>query len=338
MVSLKDISSACGYSVATVSKALNGHKDIGEGTKKLIKMTAKQMGYLPNSNARTLKINRSYNLGVLFIDQASSGLTHDYFAAILDHFKATAEKHGYDITFINGSKLRKDGMSYLECCRYKGVDGVIIACVIFEDPEVVELLQSEIPVATIDYIFNNSISVNSDNIKGVKELVNYIYGCGHRKIAFIHGEGSTSVTKARLTSFYKTTEELGLVIPDEYIREVRYRDTKATAEVTEELLNLSNPPTCIMYPDDFASIGGINAIKAKGLRIPEDISIAGYDGIRLAKYIDPKLTTLKQDAEGMGRIAAEKLIQLIEKPKSTLSDQIIIPGTLEKGASVRNIG
>lgn len=337
MVSLKDISNACGFSVATVSKALNGHKDISEDTKRLISMKAKEMGYFPNSMARTLKINRSYNLGVLFVDQANSGLSHDYFASILDHFKATAEKNGYDITFINGSRHRKDGMSYLDCCRYKGVDGVIIACVIFEDLEVIELLQSEIPVVTIDYLYDNRIAVVSDNIKGVNDLVTYIYECGHRRIAFIHGESTTSVTKARLASFYKTSEDLGIAVPDQYIREVSYRDTKATAIVTEELLSLKNPPTCIMYPDDFASIGGINAIKARGLSIPEDISIAGYDGIRLAKYIEPKLTTINQDTEEMGRISAERLIQLIENPKSTIINHIIIPGTLEKGASVGRI-
>jgi LacI family transcriptional regulator len=120
MVSMKDISLACGVSVATVSKALNGHKDIGEETKELIRKTAKEMGYFPNSSARALKTNRSYNLGVLMIDEAHSGLTHDYFVMILESLKVTAERYGYDITFISGSKQRKDKMSYLEHCRYRG--------------------------------------------------------------------------------------------------------------------------------------------------------------------------------------------------------------------------
>ncbi len=337
MVSLKDISSKCGFSVATVSKALNGHKDISEKTKKLIQQTANEMGYFPNSSARALKMNKSYNIGVLFVDAANSGLTHDYFASILDSFKTTVEKYGYDMTFINGRKHRKDRMSYLDCCRSMQVDGVVIACVKFDDPEVVELAKSEIPIVTVDYIFNDRMAVLSDNVRGVEELVKYIYECGHTKIAFIHGEGYLSISRARLASFYKTTEELGITIPEEYIREVPYRNTEATSIVTSELLDLEDPPTCIMFSDDFASIGGINIIKAKGYKIPEDISVTGYDGIKLAKYINPPLVTINQDTSKMGRIAAEKLIELIEKQKTTIIDRFVIPGELEKGASVKKL-
>jgi LacI family transcriptional regulator/LacI family purine nucleotide synthesis repressor len=337
MASMKDISIACGVSVATVSKALNGHSDIGDKTKKLVKKVAKEMGYFPNSSARALKINKTYNLGVLFIDEARSGLTHDYFVSILENFKITAELHGYDITFINGSKQRKDRMSYLDCCRYRGVDGVVIACINFDEEEVHELMRSELPLVTIDHLFNNRIAIMSDNIKGVEDLVSYIYQRGHRKIAFIHGEAKSSVTQARLASFYKTTEKLGLKIPDEYIKAAPYRNTEITAEMTNELLDLKDPPTCILFQDDFASIGGINAIKSRGLTIPDDISVVGYDGIKVTRYIDPLLTTINQDTANMGRIAAERLIDLIEKPKTTLIEQILIPGELEKGASVKII-
>lgn len=335
MVSMKDIAIACGVSVATVSKALNGHKDIGEETKKNVKRIAKEMGYFPNSSARALKMNKSYNLGVLFVDASRSGLTHNYFACILESFKITAEKHGYDITFINGRKQRKDRMSYVDCCKHKGVDGVVIACIDFDDQEVNDLIQSNIPIVTIDYVFNHRVAIMSDNIKGMNDLVRYIYDCGHRKIAYIHGESALTVTKNRLASFYKTADSLGLVIPDEYIAEAPYRNTELTSQATGKLLDLSDPPTCIMFPDDFASIGGINLIKSRGLSIPNDISVAGYDGIQIAKFIDPSLTTVNQATDEMGKIAAEKLISLIERPKLTLIEQIVIPGELEAGASVK---
>ena len=130
MVSMKDISARCGVSVATVSKALNDHSDIGEATKELIRNTAKTMGYFPNASAKALKTNRSFNLGVLFVDEAGSGLTHDFYANILDSFKVTAEKKGYDITFINCNK-EYQSMTYLEHSKYRGIDGVVIACVDF---------------------------------------------------------------------------------------------------------------------------------------------------------------------------------------------------------------
>ncbi|MFV0341418.1 MAG: LacI family DNA-binding transcriptional regulator [Anaerocolumna sp.] len=336
MVSMKDISAACNVSVATVSKALNGHKDIGAETKQMVQRIAKEMGYFPNSSARTLKTNRSYNLGVLFIDEARSGLTHDYFGTVLEHFKVTVEKEGYDITFISGSKQRKDKMSYLEHCKYRGLDGVVIACIDYNDPEVIELVKSDLPIVTIDHLFNDKTSIMSDNIKGMRDLFTYIYECGHRKIAYIHGE-QTSVTRSRLSSFYRCAEEFGLEIPDEYIRESAYRDTEKTAYITNELLDLMDPPTCILFSDDFATFGGINAIKGRGLKIPTDISIAGYDGIRSTRFIDPMLTTINQDTQTLGQYAAKKLIHLIEKPKTALVEYVVVPGELIKGSTVRDI-
>lgn len=337
MVSMKDISAVCGVSIATVSKALNDHSDIGKETKANIRKVAKEMGYSPNSAAKALKTNRTYNLGVLFSDMARSGLTHDYFSHVLDSFKRAAEGQGYDITFINSSSVSGRKMSYLEHSRYRGFDGVVIACIDFEDPGVGELIrESDIPVVTIDHMFNNRIAIISDNIKGMRDLVRYIYDMGHRRIAYIHGADS-AVTQSRLLSFYKTTEELGITVPDLYIKEAAYRDSQAAHLRTEELLGLKQPPTCIIYPDDFSSFGGINAIKERGMRIPDDISVAGYDGIRIARHIEPQLTTLKQDTEKIGQYAAEQLINLIERPKTTLIQQVIVKGEVFPGKSVKKI-
>lgn len=336
MASIKDISKACGVSVATVSKALNNYTDIGEETKAHIKQVAKEMGYSPNLSARALKTNKTRGIGVLFVDEAGNGLTHDYFAAILDSFKRMAEKRGYDLTFINCYKDREDRMTYLEHCRYRGFDGVALACIDFDDPEVMELVQSEIPLVTIDHIFNNRIAVTSDNVLGIRSLVEYAYGKGHRKIAYIHGD-DTAVTRNRLSSFYRTVEALGLDIPDEYVVGAYYRDTHSVYCATKAVLELPDRPTCIIFPDDFSAFGGINAIREKNLKVPEDISIAGYDGIPATRYLEPQLTTIKQDTEQMGCVAARRLISLIERPKTTLVEQIVIPGTLWEGKSVAEI-
>ena len=163
MASIKDIAKACGVSVATVSKALNGHNDISQATKEKVREAARQIGYMPNSAARALKTNRTYNLGVLFVDEAQSGLTHEFFAAVLDSFKRHAEGRGYDITFINHN-IGHGHSSYLEHCRYRGVDGVIAACIKFDDPEVIELANSNLPIVTVDHVFNNRAAVLSLNV------------------------------------------------------------------------------------------------------------------------------------------------------------------------------
>lgn len=336
MVSLKDISAVCKVSVATVSKALNDQSDISEATKERVRKAARELGYFPNSAAKALKTNRTWNLGVLFVDEAQSGLTHDYFAHVLDSFKRTAEEKGYDITFINCCKTRKNRMSYLEHAKYRGFDGVVIACIDFNDPEVAELVKSKIPVVTIDHVFHNRITIISDNVRGMRELFTYVYEKGHRKIAYIHGADS-AVTQARVASFYKTAQELGVEIPDEYVKEAAYRDTKETYRMTQELLELKDPPTCILFPDDRASFGGLNAIREAGLKIPEDISVAGYDGSLIGQQMDPKLTTYRQDTEAIGKSAAEELIHLIEQPKTTVIQQVVIEGHVIEGETVKEM-
>jgi len=335
VVSMKDIARECGVSVATVSKSLNGHSDIGEETRERIRLKAKEMGYLANSAARALKTKRTHNIGVLFVDERNSGLAHDYFSAVLDSLRVEAEQSSYDITFIS-SKVGTRRATYLDHCRYRGVDGVVIACVDFKDPMVQELADSEIPVVTIDHVFNNRTAVISDNARGTAELVRYAAARGHRRIGFIHGD-RTAVTENRLVGFYRACEEAGLDIPDEYVRQAAYHDPDGCWRVTNEMLDLTERPTCILFPDDFSYIGGVNAIQKRHLRIPEDISAIGYDGIRLSQVVSPRLTTWQQDTKSLGQTAAARLIQLIENPRTTLPEVVTIPGQLLEGASVKTL-
>ena len=336
MVSLKTIAKTCGVSTATVSKALNDHKDISEETKKRIREAAKELGYFPNAAARALKTNRSYNIGVLFQEEAKRGLTHEYFSGVLNGLKKQAEKLGYDITFINTS-FENRKMSYCDHCRYRNFEGVAIVCANFEDPGVIELMNSELPVVTIDYVHHNCTAVMSNNIQGMEDLVRYIYSQGHRRIAYIHGQEGSNVTRDRLTSFYRTMDELGLQLPEAYIRCADYLETQGAAKQTKELLKLEEPPSCIIYPDDTSLIGGRNVIIKKGLRIPQDISIAGYDGTMMSQLLYPKLTTISQNTEMIGKEAAKRLISTIEKPKTTLIERVVIEGNLIPGQSVGKV-
>ena len=339
MPSLKDIARACGVSVATVSKALNGQKDIGEETRKRIVAMADEMGYMANSVARALKTNRSYNLGMLFVDERRSGLGHEYFSTILEGFKAEAESHGYDITFIN-SHIGDQPMSYVRHCRNRGLDGVVVACVDFTDPRILELAGSSIPLVTIDHVYEGHTAILSDNVNGVDTLVRYAYRKGHRKIAYLHGE-DTAVTRGRLTGFHQACRELGLSIPEEYIIPCVYHEPYLCEEATRKLLQLPDPPTCILFPDDFSFIGGHNAFLEAGYTIPmpnnigKKISALGYDGINLARMMH--LTTYTQNALEIGRTAANRLIHRIEHPREFQPEQILISGSLLEGTSVEDL-
>ena len=335
MVSMKDIALRCGVSVATVSKALNGLQDVGEATRQRVLETAKELGYTANAAARALKTNRTYNVGILFTDLSNSGFMHEYFASTLNSFRLEAERCGYDITFISSS-FGPANTSYLQHALYRGVDGVAVICADFHDPMVQELVFSELPVVTLDHAFNNRAAVLSDNMNGLESLVRYVYGKGHRRIAYIHGN-RTAVTESRLTGFYRACEALGLKIPEAYVTECEYHEPISCHKATMRLLALPERPSCILFSDDYSYIGGINAIYDEGLRVPEDISIVGYDGIHMAKMVSPRLTTWQQNTAELGRIAAEQLIERIEHPRTTPPEHIVVQGRLLEGESVRQL-
>ena len=335
MVSLKDIAAACGVSVATVSKALNNQSDVSEARKAVIRKKADEMGYFPNLAARALKTNTMHDIGILFSDEHNSGLTHPYFSQVLEGLKIRAEHKGYDITFIS-TDFGQRKMSYLEHCRYRNVDGVVIACVDFDQPQVLELIRSDLPVVTIDHVFDKCATISSNNVKGMQELTEYVIRMGHERIAFIHGRPS-SVTNERLASFYRTMEEHGIEVNEEYIMEAPYLDDEASADCTRKFLSMKKRPTCILYPDDLSCIGGMNVIRSEDLSIPGDISVAGYDGVPISQIVSPKITTFRQNMQGIGRAAADKIVELIERPKTALKDNMVIDGALSEGASVARI-
>ena len=335
MIKLKDIAEKCGVSIASVSKALHGGSDINPKTAEEIRKVASEMGYVPNASARLLKTNRSYNIGVLFVDETSSGLEHEYFSTILNAIKEEAESLGYDITFIS-HRLRNSQLTFYEHAKYRNVDGVIIASVDFKDPEVVKLVESDIPTVTIDYEFNGRSSVVSDNIQGEKDIVDYLVKMGHKKIAFIKGD-DTTVTKLRVSSFYKACAEHNIPVNEAFIKQGRYHMPKVSGSVTRELLALDEKPTVIIYPDDYSLLGGITEIEKNGLKVPDDISIVGYDGIKLSRLLRPIVTTFVQDSVEIGRQSARKLIEIIENPKTSLAERIVVKGSLQEGKTVKDI-
>ena len=332
MASIKDIAKKCGVSVATVSKSLNDANDISKETKDRVKQVAKEMGYYVNHYARALKTKRTNSIGILFDDEITATITHEYFLWILDSFKTETEKRGYDVTFMNHHIAGKK-TSYLNYCRYRGFDGIAIINADFNNEEIQELLNSDIPTVTVDYMCKQCSTIMSDNRDGLYRLVQYAYEKGHRKIAFIHG-ALTNVTKDRIFGYKQAHEDLGLEIRKEYLIQGNYHDIEMCAEKTIEVLSLEDRPTCIIFPDDYSSFGGMQTIEEAGLKLPEDISTMAYDGIRMANYLG--LTTFKQDTTSIGKTAAAKLIDTIEGKEETVQ-HVIIPGELIEGGTVADI-
>lgn len=331
MVTLKQIARECGVSVATVSKSLNYMPDIGSATAERIRKKAQEMGYHPNTAARALKTNRSYSIGLLFEDNTGEGLTHEYYATVFNSVRLAAEAAGYSLTFM-GRVIGGRYASYLESCQYRSIDGVLIISADYSSPMVLELVNSGMPVVTMNYVFNNCSAVVSDNIQGVQDIVQHVYDLGHRRIAFIHGEDCT-ITRARLASFHRFCQSKGIDVPEEFVLSARYRDPETCRVATAMLMDLKYRPTCILYPDDVSILGGIDVIRRAGMDYPRDLSIVGYDGIRLASQLRTTITTLRQDSVQMGTAAVRLLVDHIENPRTFTPRIVTVSGCLQPGDS-----
>jgi DNA-binding LacI/PurR family transcriptional regulator len=325
MVSIKDVAKKCGVSAATVSKALNDRDDVSQGTKENVRKVAAELGYFANPSARALKTNKTYNIGLLYTG-TDPGLTHEYFSLILESFKAAVEKKGYDITFVNKGIEGQVG-NYLEHCKYRQFDGVAVITADYNDPEVIKLCNSDLPVVTIDYVFNKWPSVVADNTSGMTMLTRYVIEKGHRDIVFIHGN-DTEVTRNRIMGFKMAMSEAGLNVDGNNLIQGAYHDADRCYEITDKILKRKKRPTCIIFPDDYSYLGGYRAIHAAKLSIPNDISAIGYDNIAMSSVFG--LTTLDQDAVAIGTIAADKLLRTIENPEDYKEHSVVLGKIVER--------
>lgn len=332
MVTLKDIARECKVSFSTVSKALKGSPEISIETTEFIKKKAHEMGYHPNIAARSLRTNRTYDIGVIFEDKTGAGFQHQYFATIISGIQKIAFQKGYEMTFVGGDSTKN--YDYYSHALARNYDGLAILSCDFTSSGITGLVKSEIPTVTLDYFYDmDHAAVMSDYSAGINELLEYVISMGHKKIAMIHGE-KTWVTDERIQAFNKVCKAHGIDVPAEYFAEGLYHDPVTSSAATEVFLSLPEPPTCIFYPDDYAALGGIRELTSRGLKPGKDISIVGYDGIALTSMMIPPLTTYEQNGETIGRVMAEALINKIENPENFEPKKEMITGRLIKGGTV----
>ena len=325
-VTIYDVARRCELPLITVKRVLdNSLIDITDRTKRKVLRAAKLVGYEV--------IPRTHNLGMIYMDENGKGLTHPYFAAMLNAFKNAADSWGYDLTFINHNATAEN-MTYLDHCRYRNLDGVCLACLDFTSQEVDDLVHSGIPCITVDHRFEDVPAVLSDNENGVHMLVDYAASMGHRRIAFIHGHNNSVVTSTRIAQFYAAMSYHDLPVPEGFVRSGLYNEIGMCRDIILDLCRRPDRPTCILLPNDLCYFGAQEAALKLNLRIPEDISFVGYDGIELTQAIRPQLTTIRQDSVGMGRACARRLIEMIESPNDYSRKPSIFPVELIKGGTV----
>ena len=326
-VRLKDIAKACGVSVATVSRALNGQADGSKPATALILRTAEQMGYVQNAAALALKTSRTNTIGILYEDQ----LHHEFFSVLLNELNREANRRGYDLTLIG--KNGGESGNYYEHTRRRNLDGVIVIQADFDSAEVIRLAASSMPSVIIDHMYEGCDCVGSDNREGMAQIVRYAREKGHTRIACIAGERG-AVSSERTAGFYKACAELGIRVPENYVREGRFHDPEDCLRHIRDLMNGAEPPTCILCPDDYSAFGALWALKREGTDVPEAVSLIGYDGIRLGQTAAPRLTTWRQDTAGIAREAVALLAEAVEQPEKHTPRHVVVEGRLLEGETV----
>lgn len=314
MITIYDIAKQAGVSAATVSKVFNDYSDVSAKTRRKVLDTAREMGYLPNSSARTLITGRSWTLGILYMEASGKGIRHPFFNALLESFKNEAESRGYDLMFISRD-IGGRKTTYLEHCRFRSVDGVMAALLNPGDPDVMELLDSGIPCVLVDFEAPRAGTVQSDNVNGALLAVRYLHSLGHRRIAHISGGYSFAGVKRR-QGYEQALAELGLPLREELIIDEGGDYTEESGyRAMLRLLELAEPerPTAVFAAGDNLAIGGIKALRERGISVPGDISVVGFDDIDLAAFMTPALTTIRQDTAALGTGAAKMLADLIQQ-------------------------
>ena len=342
MVTMKDVAKHCGVSVSTVSRVLSGNELISPETTGLVLRAAEDLGYTPDFTARSLKTNRSDMIGILF----DSFLTHPYFSRIIDAVRIHAEANGFDVLFL--SRVKRNGkIDYTETALSRRMDGVLVVYADVESESIRKLTKGHIPVVSIDAEERDVPSVLSDYSQATEEMVDWIAGKGHRRIAFIHGEMGYA-TAERLKGFRRAMQKHGFDIPENYIRPGKFNDPERCARETESLLALPVPPSCILMPDDYSAVNALRILREKNLTAPADFSCAGYDGIPLSQAVSPRLTTFRQNTEEIGKKAVEMLMAAIQSGTASarsaspqtgtgLSRDVTVRGELIPGETVAEL-
>lgn len=335
MITVYDIAKYCGVSPSTVSKVMNNYSSIPLETKNKILKAMKELDYVPNAGARTLSKGKSFNVGVLtYFGTNISPFKHSLFSDILDSFQSEMNKKNYDLLFISKNVRGKDA-SFLKNCLSRRVDGVLLFGDI-KNNELQEVLNSDIPSISFDYLGNNSSSVSSNNAEMTIKLVDYLVSLGHKKIAFVGGDTENDVSNIRFEAYKKALSKNKIKVDDNLIIVSRYYETDNIEKTIKSLLELKEKPTAIMFPDDYTAIAAIKILSKFGLSCPNDISITGFDGINVGQMISPSLTTIKQDVKKIGQELAKELLKMLTN-NILEKKHIIVEGQLIEGESVKKI-
>ncbi|MEG2017821.1 MAG: LacI family DNA-binding transcriptional regulator [Clostridium sp.] len=322
---LLDIAKAVEVSKTTVSMVLNRKPiNVSEETKKRIFEAAEELNYIPNSLARSLTTNKSNTIGFIIPD-----IQNPFFAEMTKAIEIAAENNGYNMILCNTFNSGKKEEEHIKLLISKLIDGVIIVPS-GEKNQGIEILKgNNVPFVIADRMISDHEGINgvfSDNESGIKVGVEYLLEKGHKSIAFISGK-QEGIVNTRLHYFKKIVAQYG-IFKEELIESADF-SIEGGISATEKLMDKGRTIDSIFYSSDVMAIGGMKYLLRKGYRIPEDISILGYDNIAMSSFIEPELTTVAQPIYKMGEESFNLLMKLL-KSKTSEGKVKLMPYLVER--------
>lgn len=330
-VTIFDVAQASGVSYSTVSRVLNGFEFVKESTRQRVLETAATLGYVANSQARSLAGGKSRVIGLLV-----PTLDNGYINEISRGIDEALAKADYDLMLYTTHHEKNKELKYAKAIANGLSDGLLLLVPLVPARYLAALRQQKFAHVLIDQRDESgeSATVDAANRQGALKATRYLLGLGHRRIGFIGGSPDLNSARERFEGYRAALREYGVEVDDRLNAEGDF-NTERAYNATRHLLARPEPPTALFAANDLSAFGAMNAVREAGLRIPEDVSVVGFDDIPQASITYPKLTTVHQPLVQMGRTAVELLLEQLEQPGRpprhvTLATHLVIRDSCRK--------
>jgi LacI family transcriptional regulator len=328
MATIRDVARRAGVGVGTVSRVLNQSGPVSAETRERVLAAIAELRFHPSHAARQLATAQTYTIGVIL-----PFLTRPFFVSVLRGIESFISETHYNLHIYNIETEHKRDF-YLTQMPFRGrIDGLLIMSLPLHESHVAQLRQAAIPTVLIDTRYPGLASIATDNGAGARLATEHLLSRGHTRIAYIGGPSAPelgfAVNNERRDAYLATLRARGIDVPESFVR-LDGDGVEWGARMADRLLDLDEPPTAVVAASDELAIGAIQAARRRGLQVPGDLAIIGYDDIELAPLLD--LSTIRQPMVEMGRQAVELLLARLtardESPlERTLPVELVVRGS-----------
>lgn len=321
---IADVAREAGVSTTTVSHALNGTRFVAEATRRRIDDAVERLQYEVNSVAQSLKRDKSDAIGLLITD-----ISNPFFTSLVRGVEDVANRAGYSVILCNTDEDPAKELTYLRVLRRKRVDGILLAPTGTRQPLLDGLVDDGFPVVCIDRPSPGSPcdAVLVDNVGGARAAVQHLIRLGHRRVGVISGLAPVGTSSERLDGYREALRDHGIPEDPALVREGNSRLDGGYRRVLE-LLDLPAPPTAVFTTNNLMTLGALGALQARGVRVPDDVAVVGFDDFEWAVVLRPRLTTVAQPTYEIGETAARLLLDRVERKSDGAPRRVVLPTRL----------